>query len=50
MELKTAIADKIKAYKGPKEYFVKRLAEGISTIAAAFDPKTSDSEAFRFQI
>ena len=37
--LKTAIADKIKAYKGPKEYFVKRLAEGISTIAAAFDPK-----------
>lgn len=37
--LKTTIAEKIKAYSNPKQYFVKRLAEGVSTIAAAFDPK-----------
>ncbi len=37
--LKTTIAQKIKAYRDPKEYFIKRLAEGVSTIAAAFDPK-----------
>ena len=37
--LKTTIAEKIKAYSDPKQYFVKRLAEGVSTIAAAFDPK-----------
>ena len=32
-------AQKIKAYRDPKNYFVRRLAEGVSTIAAAFDPK-----------
>ncbi len=37
--LRTTIAQKIKAYRDPKEYFIKRLAEGVSTIAAAFDPK-----------
>ena len=37
--LKTTIAEKIKAYSDPKQYFVRRLAEGVSTIAAAFDPK-----------
>ncbi len=37
--LRTSIAQKIKAYRDPKEYFVRRLAEGVSTIAAAFDPK-----------
>lgn len=38
-DLKTTIAAKIKAYSDPKQYFVRRLAEGVSTIAAAFDPK-----------
>lgn len=38
-DLKTSIAKKIKAYRTPKDYFIKRLAEGVSTIAAAFDPK-----------
>lgn len=37
--LRTTIAKKIKAYRDPREYFVRRLAEGVSTIAAAFDPK-----------
>jgi pyruvate,water dikinase len=28
----------IAAYQSPRDYFVKRLAEGISTLAAAFNP------------
>ncbi len=29
----------VAAYRSPRDYFVKRLAEGISTLAAAFSPK-----------
>ncbi len=29
----------VAAYASPRDYFVKRLAEGISTLAAAFNPK-----------
>lgn len=45
--LKGRIADRIGAYASPREYFVRRLAEGVSSIAAAFAPhpvivRTSD--------
>ncbi|MDQ1060836.1 pyruvate,water dikinase [Arthrobacter globiformis] len=33
------IRDKTAAYDGPRDYYVRRLAEGISTIAAAFAPE-----------
>jgi pyruvate,water dikinase len=33
------IRDLISAYDGPRDYYVKRLAEGVATIAAAFAPK-----------
>ncbi len=38
-ELREQIEDRIAAYGSPRDYFVRRLAEGISTLAAAFDPK-----------
>jgi pyruvate,water dikinase len=38
-QLLAVIAKRTKAYGSPREYFVKRLAEGVSTIAAAFAPK-----------
>ena len=38
-ELKQHIADKTAAYASPVAYYVERLKEGISTIAAAFYPK-----------
>ena len=38
-ELIARIAPRIAGYDGPIEYFVKRLAEGVATIAAAFNPK-----------
>jgi len=34
------IKEFIKGYKDPKTFFIKKLAEGISTIAAAFYPKS----------
>ncbi len=37
--LQKTILKKTAAYKTPVEYYVKRLQEGISTIAAAFYPK-----------
>ncbi len=37
--LQEAIARRTGPYGGPREYFVRRLAEGVSTIAAAFAPK-----------
>ncbi len=37
-ELQSEISDRIAAYEGPRDYFVKRVAEGISTIAAPFSP------------
>lgn len=37
-ELKAQIADLIGAYDSPRDFFVRRVAEGVSTIAAAFAP------------
>jgi len=36
--LKSEISQTIAAYPSPREFFVKRVAEGISTLAAAFAP------------
>ncbi len=38
-EVRRQINTMIAAYAGPRDYFVKRLAEGVSTIAAAFAPQ-----------
>ena len=38
-KLRLEISDKISAYDNPKDFFIKRVAEGISTIAAPFFPK-----------
>ena len=38
-EIRRTIDSMIAAYDSPRDYFVKRLAEGISTIAAAFAPE-----------
>ena len=38
--LKETINKRISCYDSPKDYYVKRLVEGISTIAAAFSPKS----------
>ena len=37
-DLKAEIAPRIAAYPSPREFYVARLAEGISTLAAAFSP------------
>ncbi|GAB3252230.1 phosphoenolpyruvate synthase [Alteromonas gracilis] len=37
--LRSQIAETIKAYAGPREFFVQRLVEGISMLAAAFAPE-----------
>jgi pyruvate,water dikinase len=37
--LKIQIRDKIAAYASPREFYIERLKEGISTIAAAFYPQ-----------
>ncbi len=37
-DLKGEIAPRIAAYASPREFYVTRLAEGISTLAAAFSP------------
>ena len=38
-EVKRAIAPMIAAYASPTDYYIKRLAEGIAMIAAAFAPQ-----------
>ncbi len=38
-EIKEEITDMIAGYESPVEYYIQRLVEGISTIAAAFSPK-----------
>ena len=38
-DLQKQISGRVAAYRYPREFFVKRVAEGISTIAAAFAPK-----------
>lgn len=37
--LRTDISERIAAYESPREYFVRRVAEGVSMIAAAFAPE-----------
>ena len=37
--LKTEVARRTAAYPSPRDFFVQRVAEGVSTIAAAFAPK-----------
>lgn len=38
-ELKQQVATRIAAYPSPRDYFVKRVAEGVSMLAAAFAPE-----------
>jgi pyruvate,water dikinase len=38
-DLQEKINEKVQCYDSPVDYYVKRLAEGISTLAAAFYPK-----------
>jgi len=38
-ELRAEVANAARGYASPKEFYVKKLAEGVSTIAAAFWPK-----------
>ncbi len=37
--LRSAVAERIAAYASPRDFFVRRLAEGVATIAAAFAPQ-----------
>jgi pyruvate,water dikinase len=37
-DVAAVIRERIAAYDSPREYYIKRLAEGVSTIAAAFAP------------
>lgn len=39
VDLKEDVAKRIAAYPSPRDYFVKRIAEGVSMIAAAFAPE-----------
>ncbi|EGV20316.1 phosphoenolpyruvate synthase [Thiocapsa marina] len=39
-DLKAKIAPRIAAYTSPREFYIAKLAEGISTLAAAFAPNT----------
>ncbi len=38
-ELKAIIGPKIAAYKSPRDFFVSKIIEGVSTLAAAFHPQ-----------
>ncbi len=38
-DIKAITDSMVAAYDSPRDYFVKRLAEGVSTLAAAFNPK-----------
>ena len=38
-DLRADIEETIAAYDGPRDFFVKRVAEGVATIAAAFAPE-----------
>ncbi len=37
--LRSEIAEAVKAYPSPRDYFVQRVAEGVSILAAAFAPE-----------
>lgn len=39
IDLQATIAPMVRAYGTPREFFVKRLVEGVATIAAAFAPE-----------
>ncbi|MBT8428904.1 MAG: phosphoenolpyruvate synthase [Gammaproteobacteria bacterium] len=39
-DVRAEIEERIAAYGDPREFFIKRVVEGISSIAAAFYPKT----------
>ena len=39
MDLRTAISERAQGYADPKTFYVEKLTEGISTLAAAFWPK-----------
>ncbi|MBV5308755.1 phosphoenolpyruvate synthase [Chromatium okenii] len=39
-ELQAQITPRIAAYSSPREFYIAKLAEGISTLAAAFSPNT----------
>jgi pyruvate,water dikinase len=39
MDLQQTIKHQMAGYKDPEEFFVHRLAEGVATIAAAFEPE-----------
>ncbi|MCM0621483.1 phosphoenolpyruvate synthase [Nocardioides bruguierae] len=39
LDLRTEINEIIAAYDGPRDFFVKRVAEGVATIGAAFAPE-----------
>lgn len=39
-DLKKEIGHRVAAYPDPREFFVRKVVEGVSTIAAAFYPKT----------
>jgi pyruvate,water dikinase len=38
-DVAAVIRERIAAYSGPRDYYIKRLAEGVATIAAAFAPE-----------
>lgn len=38
-EVRSQVDELTAAYPSPEEFFIRRVAEGVSTIAAAFDPK-----------
>jgi pyruvate,water dikinase len=38
-DVKTHVADQMRGYDSPRNFFIKKLAEGISTLGAAFYPK-----------
>ncbi|QHC61078.1 phosphoenolpyruvate synthase [Rathayibacter sp. VKM Ac-2760] len=38
-DVRVAIEERIAAYDSPADFYVRRLAEGVATLAAAFDPK-----------
>ncbi|MEE9328208.1 MAG: phosphoenolpyruvate synthase [Cocleimonas sp.] len=38
-ELQAVIHERINAYAGPREFFISKIEEGVSTLAAAFYPK-----------
>lgn len=38
-ELQSIIREKTSAYDSPRDFFIKKISEGVSTLAAAFHPK-----------